>query len=470
VAIGAVVDPNARAAARAQLESAEQLLLDFLEDQAAICTIFGDIETTELIAHGTPLSNMEISVATLLFEEGNGAESFTLSFWGDASLGRGAPLRFMRHALDHAKQLAFYHSRFDLTVIAAGDVDTVTRWEEKTFDPYAELRAAFPSGVSLKLDNLLKANDLDPKTSTGAEAVAMFKQGRYDELQAYNERDVRALRELVNLATIKLPNGALTTVGTMPRDESPTTPTPPRSGGADFPTFPPDSPQRLQQNSPAWHTFRRGKIGASTAAALLRLSPHTARDDAFEDLVDPPDAPPDETPAMRRGHAMEARIANRYVAVTGSSLAEVGSFVHSKREWLFASPDRLVHTPDMAPGRFALLECKSTQRAASPPPPHFVIQCMVQLACAPAAPYVDLAQMDLQGAFVVHRIRPDKELFDVVLARLGDVWASAERVFQGSVPAEDAFAYDFREFDRTDLRELKQLLVDVQQTSVKRIV
>jgi hypothetical protein len=95
---------------------------------------------------------------------------------------------------------------------------------------------------------------------------------------------------------------------------------------------------------------------------------------------------------------------------------------------------------------------------------------MVQLACAPAAPYVDLAQMDLQGAFVVHRIRPDKELIDVVLARLEDVWASAERVFDGNVPAEDAFADDVREFDRIDLRELKQLLVEVQQTSVKRIV
>ena len=161
---------------------------------------------------------------------------------------------------------------------------------------------------------------------------------------------------------------------------------------------------------------------------------------------------------MRRGHAMESRIADAYAAATGSTLVEVGSFPHPDHPWLFASPDRLVRTPGMAPRRFALLECKSVQRTASPPPPHFVVQCMLQLACAPTAPHVDLAQMDLKGTLVVHRIRRDAELMRFLVARLWDVWAVARRVFDGAVAAEDVFVDDVREFGRAELLDLKDII------------
>ena len=161
---------------------------------------------------------------------------------------------------------------------------------------------------------------------------------------------------------------------------------------------------------------------------------------------------------MRRGHAMESRVADAYAAATGSTLVEVGSFLHPDHPWLFASPDRLVRTPGMAPRRFALLECKSVQRTASPPPPHFVVQCMVQLACAPTAPHVDLAQMDLKGTLVVHRIRRDAELTRFLVAHLGDVWAVARRVFDGAVAAEDVFVDDVREFGRAELLDLKDII------------
>ena len=129
-------DPAERATAQTGLESAEPLLLDFLSDQAEICTVYGDCETTQLIKHGTPIGDMSISVASLLFvEDGGGGDDMMLSFWGDASLGRGAPLRFFRHAVEHAKRLVFYNAAFDLTLAARGDESTIRRWWRRTHDP-----------------------------------------------------------------------------------------------------------------------------------------------------------------------------------------------------------------------------------------------------------------------------------------------------------------------------------------------
>jgi putative phage-type endonuclease len=438
VAIGAIVDPNERAAARARLASAEPLLREFLDDQANCSTIYGDIETTELIAHGTPLSNMEISVATLLFEEGNGAESFTLSFWGDSSLGRGAPLRFLQHALDHAKQLAFYHSRFDLGVLAAGDADAVARWARVTFDPYAELRAAYPSGVSLKLDNLLKANNLDPKTATGAEAVQMFKQGRFDALQAYNERDVRALRELVNLATIRLPNGARTTIGTLPRDKSPTT-----------------DPSALAQRSDAWFQARRGKVTASLAPSLLGVG-FERRDDAFETMLT--GEGPAESVDMARGRRLEDDARRFYTQVTGAvDVVETGLWIHPELGWLAASPDALV-------GSQGLLEIKAPKRLG-PLSNAVLVQVTIQLACTRRR-WCDVTQY-ANAQLRVQRVRFDADLFKVIVYHLRPVAEAVADARRRGLSDEDVFA---PHFDRYDLEEVKGAVAETRETALGEVV
>lgn len=126
-------DPAEQTAARRRLESAEPLLMDFVRDQAEICTVHGDCETTDLIRHGTPIGGMTISVASLLFVE-DGGTNMLLSFWSDPSLGRGAPLRFFRHALEHAKRLVFYNAAFDLALAARGDGATIHRWAQRRRD------------------------------------------------------------------------------------------------------------------------------------------------------------------------------------------------------------------------------------------------------------------------------------------------------------------------------------------------
>lgn len=169
LAVKSMEDPVQRLEAQQRLESAEPLLNEFIQDQAQICTVYGDCETTQLIKNGTPIGHMTISVASLLFVEYGSGKSIMLSFWGDTSLGRGAPLYFFRHALEHAKRLVFYNAAFDLTVAAQGNEATILRWWKRTFDPYKMLREAFGYSVRLKLDMLLRDNGLAPKTATGIE-------------------------------------------------------------------------------------------------------------------------------------------------------------------------------------------------------------------------------------------------------------------------------------------------------------
>jgi len=147
--------------------------------------------------------------------EDGGGDGMMLSFWGDPSLGRGAPLRFLRHALEHAKRLVFYNAAFDLTLAAGGDDATIRKWWMRTFDPYKLLRDAFGTSVRLKLDLLLRDNWLAPKTASGIEAVRMYTDGRHGELERYNRTDVEALRSLVELERIRLSNGQYTSIGRM---------------------------------------------------------------------------------------------------------------------------------------------------------------------------------------------------------------------------------------------------------------
>lgn len=206
-----IQDSEERSRGVESLNDAVPLLMEFIKDQAKICTVFGDIETTELIRHGTPIEKMEISVASLLFVEKDG-KSMMLSFWGSADSGLGASLDFFIHALNHANKLVFYNANFDLRVASKGDKKLIKEWWRKTHDPYYILREEFEYDAVLKLDRLLSDNGIETKKATGIEAVKMFKEERFEELQEYNVYDVKALRALVELEKVKLSNGVLTDI------------------------------------------------------------------------------------------------------------------------------------------------------------------------------------------------------------------------------------------------------------------
>jgi hypothetical protein len=73
----------------------------------------------------------------------------------------------------------------------------------RTVDPFSRLRDA--TGTWFKLDTLLKGNDLQSKTASGLEAIAMWTDGRLKELQQYCMADCCLTARLMLLPSLKLP-------------------------------------------------------------------------------------------------------------------------------------------------------------------------------------------------------------------------------------------------------------------------
>ena len=349
-------DPAEQTAVWRRLESAEPLLMDFLHDQAEICTVYGDCETTDLIRHGTPIGGMTISVASLLLVE-DGGTSMLLSFWSDPLLGRGAPLTFFQHALEHAKRLVFYNATFDLALAARGNGATIHRWAQRTFDPYQRLRDAFGTSVRLKLDVLLRDNGLAPKTATGVEAVRMYADGRYDELEAYNRADVEALRSLVELERITLSDGRRTSIGTLHAAKG--------GSGVDGGRYPLGDPRSLVQGTPAWKRARAGLLTASVAGAALgvagafrsrdavaaalhaQLRGPARADEDVEEEEGGTKVDAERREAMQRGRSLEPVARREYERLRGVRVEESGLHLHPRHPTaLAASPDGIVLRTD----------------------------------------------------------------------------------------------------------------------------
>ena len=93
----------------------------------------------------------------------------------------------------------------------------------------------------------------------------------------------------------------------------------------------------LEQNTPEWHQFREGKIGASLAPVIMGVSPWMTPYQLYEEMMGtaPKRA---ETDAMRRGRALEERARQRFIQQTGVEVVP-GVGVHDKFDWLFASFD-----------------------------------------------------------------------------------------------------------------------------------
>lgn len=397
-------------------EAADELLFIFLQDQAEICTVFVDIETTQLIdTNAVSIKDMKTSVATALFVENDSpSQQMLLSFYDDSSTTRGAPLKFLLHALDYAYRIVTYNgNNFDLLVLSNNDESRLAAWRSKSFDAFARLRTEHDGFY--KLDTLLQLNGLDAKTAKGSDAPAMWNLWKTNgdqqallRLEEYNQRDVTALFELVSLASILLPSvdGARTQAVHLP---------------------PASDPRGLIQNSPEWYEFREGKIGASSAAAFLRLDFRTTREDAFEQLIGESTVNM-ETEAITRGRREEAKIANTYTKqILGARLRETGSWPHPTLPWLFASPDRLVL--NKRTGQLVgFLEVKSVKTLTNQiPRPHYV-QVQIQLACAPPeVQYVDYLQQQYESTKTFGcRVRRDNELIGFIIRHLSSVYEASK--------------------------------------------
>ena len=111
--------------------------------------------------------------------------------------------------LDEASSLcAFNGARFDIPFMARSwgvDIARVAAWMLKLVDVYEATYLCIGRGFSLNA--LLAANGLEGKTGSGLEAVAMAKEGRWDELGAYCMHDTRMTHAVTSMPEIVLPIG-----------------------------------------------------------------------------------------------------------------------------------------------------------------------------------------------------------------------------------------------------------------------
>jgi putative phage-type endonuclease len=139
----------------------------------------------------------------------------------------------------------------------------------------------------------------------------------------------------------------------------------------------------VYQNKEAWKE-NRDVIGASEAAAALRLSPYQSEYALWSQKVGLSSGGP-ETRAMRRGVVMEPFVADEYAREHGAKLTDLGRWTicRSRRfPHLSCTPDRLIEpVDDRGPG---VLEIKSvTNRdawARGTVPEHYRIQVVASLA------------------------------------------------------------------------------------------
>ena len=120
--------------------------------------------------------------------------------------GWGNPEEFMM-LLDAAPRLcAFNGVRFDVPFIAkqwrAPD-ERVGGWMRKLFDPFEASRTALQR--TFPLERLLHSNGLQGKTGSGLAAIAMAREGRFDELADYCMHDTRVTHAASSLPVIALP-------------------------------------------------------------------------------------------------------------------------------------------------------------------------------------------------------------------------------------------------------------------------
>lgn len=126
------------------------------------------------------------------------------------------------------------------------------------------------------------------------------------------------------------------------------------------------------QRSPEWYAARRGKITASTAAAILGVCPYMGPLAAFNKITGRTETP--DNYHMQRGRENEPHARVAYEVQTGNLVWESGLWQHPQHEWLAASPDGLV-------GDDGLLEIKCPAEAVAEVCQAHTIQIAVQLAC-----------------------------------------------------------------------------------------
>ena len=124
----------------------------------------------------------------------------------------------VKFQLDNASVIYAYNgTSFDLPFIQrffGYSDETLGAWMLKLVDPLYAARALLGFGACPKLKQLLEMNDLHPKTASGAEAVDMAREGRWEELASYCLNDTVVTYELLDREKIVWTHGLVYSKGT----------------------------------------------------------------------------------------------------------------------------------------------------------------------------------------------------------------------------------------------------------------
>ncbi|GAA0970035.1 hypothetical protein GCM10009555_018250 [Acrocarpospora macrocephala] len=100
--------------------------------------------------------------------------------------------------------------------------------------------------------------------------------------------------------------------------------------------------------SPEWHAARAARLGGSSIAAVLSLSPWESPYSLWCQMAGIV-TPEPETNEQARGHYLEPSIANWFADQHPDwHVWETGTWTHQERDWQLANPDRLIrhHRPE----------------------------------------------------------------------------------------------------------------------------
>lgn len=104
-----------------------------------------------------------------------------------------------------ARILTYNGAAFDIPFLQkhfAWSDETVGSYMAKLIDPLYAARALLGYEACPKLSEVLLLNGIQPKTASGAEAIVMAREGRWEELADYCANDTRITYELLARAEV----------------------------------------------------------------------------------------------------------------------------------------------------------------------------------------------------------------------------------------------------------------------------
>jgi len=415
-----------------------------------------DIETTQLIAHGTKIEAMEVSVACAvvldaerLLTEGELAlnDADKVESW----FGKGESVEPLLRAFDEAAGIVAHNAfGFDFRVLHRY-YKSESRFRSHVSKAFDSLRQLQKAGFKppLNLGSLLLSNGLGGKSSDGAETAAMWQDaGRHRELSVYCWQDVLLLAQLLSKSEGRLvvhPAAGFRGVSLQTLVAARTGLTRCIPNATD--------PRWLEQGTRAWFDARKSRITGSLAASCLGAKDAFLNRQQAHDMLRG-DYSAKATEAMKRGSELEAYARGAYERHTGRLVRSTGLHLH-KGQALGSSPDGIV-LDDAGADTAVLLELKVPARGLGRGfGEAYHIQAAMHLLCEPTAQRVDFCTyIAATDELVVKPVYPDKHLQCVLEEQLLAFWENAQNDDEVDI------------IDPDDLAVLRMALRDAKVESV----